>query len=103
MRIACLNPRARAPPAAGKLRCTNLGGRAVSDGLEVQGLLTLRSCDMKRWASILGAATLMLGVAGCADNTGNGALIGGAAGAGIGAIIGNNSHGRTAEGALIGG
>ena len=49
------------------------------------------------------AAGLLLGLAGCADNTGNGALIGGAAGAGLGAIIGNNSHGRTAEGALIGG
>ena len=41
--------------------------------------------------------------AGCESHAGNGALIGGAAGAGIGAIIGNNSHGRTAEGALIGG
>lgn len=58
---------------------------------------------MNRTAKIIAAASLMLGVAGCADNTGNGALIGGAAGAGIGAIIGNNSHGRTGEGALIGG
>jgi len=41
--------------------------------------------------------------AGCQSNAGNGALIGGAAGAGIGAIIGNNSHHRTADGALIGG
>jgi uncharacterized protein YcfJ len=53
------------------------------------------------------AAALAAGVigtnAGCESQAGNGALIGGAAGAGIGAIIGNNSHGRTAEGALIGG
>src|SRR5215207_2753496 len=53
------------------------------------------------------AAALAAGVigtgAGCESHAGNGALIGGAAGAGIGAIIGNNSHGRTAEGALIGG
>jgi len=43
------------------------------------------------------------GGAGCASNAGNGALIGGAAGAGAGAIIGHNSHGRTGSGALIGG
>src|SRR5688572_18247934 len=53
------------------------------------------------------AAALAAGVigtgAGCESHAGNGALIGGAAGAGIGAIIGNNSKGRTAEGALIGG
>ena len=30
-------------------------------------------------------------------------LVGGAAGAGIGAIVGHNSHGRTGSGALIGG
>jgi len=30
-------------------------------------------------------------------------MIGGASGAGVGAIIGHNSHGRTAGGALIGG
>jgi uncharacterized protein YcfJ len=35
-------------------------------------------------------------------NAGNGALIGGAAGAGLGAIVGHNSHGRTGAGALIG-
>ena len=51
--------------------------------------------------------TLAIGVigtgVGCESHAGNGALIGGAAGAGIGAIIGNNSGGRTGEGALIGG
>src|SRR3954466_2669192 len=40
---------------------------------------------------------------GCSTNAGNGPLIGGAAGAGLGAIIGHNSHGRTASGAAIGG
>jgi uncharacterized protein YcfJ len=43
------------------------------------------------------------GVAGCESKAGTGALIGGAAGAGIGAIVGHNSHGRTGSGALIGG
>jgi outer membrane lipoprotein SlyB len=42
-------------------------------------------------------------LAGCQNNTENGALIGGATGAGIGAIIGHNSHGQTAAGAAIGG
>jgi hypothetical protein len=46
---------------------------------------------------------LGLTAAGCSTNAGTGALIGGASGAGIGAIIGHNSHDRTAEGALIGG
>jgi hypothetical protein len=41
--------------------------------------------------------------AGCQSHAGNGALLGGAIGAGTGAIIGHNSHGRTAGGALIGG
>jgi len=40
---------------------------------------------------------------GCETKAGTGALVGGAAGAGVGAIIGNNSHGRTGSGALIGG
>ena len=40
---------------------------------------------------------------GCESKAGTGALIGGAAGAGLGAIIGHNSHGRTGSGALIGG
>jgi len=45
----------------------------------------------------------LIGTAGCQTKAGTGALVGGAAGAGIGAIIGNNSHGRTASGAAIGG
>src|SRR5258706_14516170 len=48
-------------------------------------------------------AGLGLGSAGCATHSGTDALVGGAAGAGIGAIIGHNSHHRTAEGALLGG
>jgi hypothetical protein len=62
------------------------------------------SRDMKRallsvvTLSILGAA-----VAGCETKAGTGALIGGAAGAGIGAIVGKQSHGHTAGGAVIGG
>ena len=47
---------------------------------------------------------MTLTATGCATNAGNGALIGGAAGAGLGAIVGNNSrHGSSAGGALIGG
>jgi hypothetical protein len=52
--------------------------------------------------SVIGLG-LAAGAAGCASNAGNGALIGGAAGAGLGAIIGHNSHDRTASGAAIGG
>ena len=51
---------------------------------------------------LLGISMLGAGF-GCESHAGTGALVGGAAGAGIGAIIGHNSHGRTAEGALIGG
>ena len=40
---------------------------------------------------------------GCESNAGNGALIGGATGAGIGGLIGSYSHARAGEGALIGG
>src|SRR5690348_5394624 len=60
--------------------------------------------NMKK-ALVAGVAcgTLLAGVAGCESNAGTGALVGGAAGAGIGAIIGHNSHGRTGSGALIGG
>jgi hypothetical protein len=43
------------------------------------------------------------GVIGCESHAGRGALLGGAAGAGVGAIIGNNSRGRTGAGAAIGG
>lgn len=46
---------------------------------------------------------LSASVMGCANNTQNGALIGGASGAAIGGIIGANSHQRAGEGALIGG
>jgi hypothetical protein len=56
--------------------------------------------------SLLGLALLggvAAGSTGCQSHAGNGALLGGAIGAGTGAIIGHNSHGRTAGGALIGG
>jgi hypothetical protein len=50
------------------------------------------------------AAVLIAGAAGCGSHAGNGALIGGATGAGIGAIAGHNTGGgHTAGGALIGG
>src|SRR6476661_3999576 len=57
----------------------------------------------KRWLSGLAVLALGAGLAGCQSQAANGALIGGATGAGVGAIIGHNSHNRTAEGALIGG
>jgi hypothetical protein len=57
----------------------------------------------KALLSVVASGTLLAGVAGCESNAGTGALVGGAAGAGIGAIIGHNSHGRTGSGALIGG
>src|SRR4051812_19293665 len=53
--------------------------------------------------SVIALGVMGAGIAGCETQAGTGALIGGAAGAGIGAIIGNNSHGRTGSGALIGG
>src|SRR5437868_2141753 len=53
--------------------------------------------------SAVALAVLIAGAAGCETKAGTGALVGGAAGAGLGAIIGKQSHGRTAEGALIGG
>ena len=42
------------------------------------------------------------GMVGCANNTENGALIGGAGGAAVGGGIGSVSHSRAGEGALIG-
>jgi hypothetical protein len=48
-------------------------------------------------------AGMGLGVVGCESHTGTDALVGGAAGAGIGALVGSMSHARAGEGALIGG
>src|SRR3954452_10251125 len=48
-------------------------------------------------------AGMGLGVVGCESHTGTDALVGGAAGAGIGALIGSGSHARAGEGALVGG
>ena len=58
---------------------------------------------MKRAVVSMLSLGVLAGLAGCETKAGTGALVGGAAGAGIGAIIGNNSHGRTASGAAIGG
>ena len=59
---------------------------------------------MLKHAILVSALAVVVALAGgCESHAGNGALIGGVAGAGIGAIVGNNSKGRTAEGALIGG
>lgn len=49
------------------------------------------------------ASVLCTGLTGCETKAGTGALVGGAAGAGLGAIVGNQSHGRGGAGALIGG
>ena len=48
-------------------------------------------------------AGMGLGVVGCESHAGTDALVGGAAGAGIGALVGSVSHARAGEGALIGG
>jgi uncharacterized protein YcfJ len=58
---------------------------------------------LKKSLLALCLTAMTLGGVGCESKAGTGALVGGAAGAGIGAIIGNNSHGRTGSGALIGG
>ena len=61
-----------------------------------------RNRTLGRWAfAVLAIGVMAAG--GCSSNTGNGALIGGAAGATIGAIAGHNSRLGTAGGALIGG
>lgn len=46
---------------------------------------------------------MMIVGSGCSSGAGNGALIGGATGAGLGGLIGSYSHARAGEGALIGG
>src|SRR5437879_10400666 len=64
----------------------------------------VRSSHVSQSVAFLLVGTIFLGGAtGCETKAGTGALVGGAAGAGIGAIIGHNSHGRTGSGALIGG
>src|SRR3954471_21112387 len=59
------------------------------------------------WKSKLIRAVVGVGVlggmVGCQSNAGTDALIGGAAGAGLGAAVGSHSHARGGEGALIGG
>src|SRR5438128_2683792 len=57
----------------------------------------------KKCLAALVGLGLTVGAAGCATHSGTGALIGGAAGAGLGAAVGSHSHARGGEGALIGG
>ena len=47
-------------------------------------------------------AGLLFAQSGCESKAVQGGLIGSAGGAGIGAIVGNNVHGQTSEGAAIG-
>ena len=47
--------------------------------------------------------TAMLATTACSQNTGRGALIGGAAGAGLGALTGGSIVGNAASGAVAGG
>lgn len=56
-----------------------------------------------KWIASGLTLALGAGVVGCESNAGNGALIGGATGAGVGGLIGSFSHARAGEGALIGG
>ncbi len=56
----------------------------------------------RRITSCLLIGSIGFGALGCETKAGTGALIGGAGGAAIGSIIGNQSHGRGGEGALIG-
>lgn len=54
------------------------------------------------WTSV--ASLMLLALVACETTpTQQGAVVGGALGAGAGAIIGNQSHGRGGQGALIGG
>ena len=49
------------------------------------------------------ALLLAAGAVGSESHTGNGALIGGAGGAALGAAVGSHSHSRAGAGALVGG
>jgi len=69
-----------------------------------QSLMVVRqSKSLKAVTVTLLGSILLESSPGCATKAGTGALVGGAAGAGVGAIIGHNSHNRTGSGALIGG
>jgi hypothetical protein len=54
---------------------------------------------------LIGAAavSLMLATAACSGNTGKGAAIGAAGGAGLGAVTGHGILGSAATGAIVGG
>jgi len=58
---------------------------------------------LKSMFATLLVGVLGLGATGCASHTGEGALLGGAGGALVGAAIGSASHARAGEGALLGG
>ena len=58
--------------------------------------------NKRRITRCLLIGSIGFGRCGCETKAGTGALVGGAGGAAIGSIIGNQSHGRGGEGALIG-
>jgi len=82
-----------------QLHCSEV---STSAGRYIEGFL---ENDMNKttrvWTSILAVGVMVLG-AGCANDTGTGALIGAGVGAVGGAVIGNNMGGHGATGALIG-
>jgi hypothetical protein len=84
---------------------SNLRTAGVSMILDQQAWEVSMSRVFQNLTKITIAAALLVGLVGltgCANNAQTGALIGGGAGAGLGAIIGNQSRGRSGEGALIG-
>jgi outer membrane protein OmpA-like peptidoglycan-associated protein len=56
---------------------------------------------MKRWVSLVAAASLVAGMSGCASKAQTGAIVGAGGGAVVGAIVGK-AAGNTAAGAIIG-
>lgn len=86
--------------AAEPCRCRKRSGRFILGVPRwVYGAVNMKRAVV----SVLSLGILGAGLAGCETKAGTGALVGGAAGAGLGAIVGHNSHGRTASGAAIGG
>jgi hypothetical protein len=64
-----------------------------------------RSIDVVKTRAILASFLVVatLGTAACTENTGRGAAVGAAAGAGIGALSGRSILGSAATGAAVGG
>jgi hypothetical protein len=82
----------------------NVARERTGGKVEEQIMSFVRSTHFNRSIGLVLAGTIFLATTtGCETKAGTGALVGGAAGAGIGAIIGHNSHNRTGSGALIGG